>query len=68
MIPRTSVGLRSIRVFSTQAAVVQDHLAVIDVIAKSPPAKTQPVLAGSLGDALELSHGVLSTAVVGIGA
>src|SRR5262249_40048129 len=58
----------AVGVFPAQAAVVEHDISTIDVIAKSPPAKSKAVLALSLSDTFQFSDAMLTTPVVRVGA
>jgi hypothetical protein len=66
--PMVFLLLPPVRVFAPQAAVVQDYIPVVDIIAKPPTAEAQPVLPFPLPNALQFSYGVVAAAVIRISA
>jgi hypothetical protein len=58
----------TVGIFSAQAAVLEHHLSLIDIIAKAPPAYGKPVLAFAGPDTCEFPYAMLTTPVVGISA
>src|SRR5262245_49283223 len=58
----------TVGIFSAQAAVLEHHLSIIDIIAQAPPAYSKSVLAFARPDTFEFPYAMLTTPVVGIGA
>ena len=58
----------TVGIFSAQAAVLEHHLSIIDIIAQAPPAYDKSVLTFAHPDTFEFPYAMLTTPVVGIGA
>jgi hypothetical protein len=55
-------------IFSAQAAVVENHLLISDVVAETEAPKPKTVCSLSSGNSLQFFDSVLAAAVIGIGA
>ena len=58
----------AVGIFSAQAAVLEHHFPIIDIIAQAPPAYSESVLAFARPDTFEFPYAMMTTPVVGISA
>jgi hypothetical protein len=62
----TSCWGLSVGVFAPETTILEYHLLTVDVVTKTPPTKSQPVLPFALGDAFEFEDLVAMAMIIGV--
>ena len=56
----------SVSVFTPETTILEYHLLTVDVVTKSPPTESQPVLPCALRDAFEFEDLVATAMIIGV--